>query len=334
MLAALPRVARRPTTRSRWSSRRPARPGARSGCCCRAPRCAPRSRATERAARRPGPVGARAAADVRRRAAGAAAARWSPGTSRSCSTTVARGGSAGSRRAPATSRSCRPSCTGCSTDGDARRAARASTRCCVGGGPLDPALRDRAADAGRPRGGDVRDGGDLRRLRVRRRAARRGRRCGSAPSGRIRLAGPMLFDGYDGDPELTAEVLRGRLVPHLRLGRARRRRPAARARPGRRRRRQRRRQRAGCRRSAARLRAAPGRRGGRGASASPTTEWGSGWSPFVVGDRVDLDEAARLGRGARRAPGRRASSCVLDAAAAAGERQGRPGRAARGSRHG
>ena len=27
------------------------------------------------------------------------------------------------------------------------------------------------------------------------------------PDGRLRISGPMLFDGYDGDPELTARVL-------------------------------------------------------------------------------------------------------------------------------
>ena len=46
-------------------------------------------------------------------------------------------------------------------DADGRgRAARASHTVLLGGGPVDPALRARAAAAGRPRGRDVRLGGD------------------------------------------------------------------------------------------------------------------------------------------------------------------------------
>ncbi len=76
----------------------------------------------------------------------------------------------------------------------------------LGGGPIDPALRRRAADAGvrvvatygsaETAGGCVYDGYALDGVAV-----------ALGPDGRIRIAGPTLFDGYDGDPGLTAEVL-------------------------------------------------------------------------------------------------------------------------------
>jgi O-succinylbenzoic acid--CoA ligase len=76
----------------------------------------------------------------------------------------------------------------------------------LGGGPVDPALRARAADAGvrvvatygssETAGGCVYDGLPLDGV-----ALAIGR------DGRVRIGGPTLFDGYDGDPELAAESL-------------------------------------------------------------------------------------------------------------------------------
>ncbi len=76
----------------------------------------------------------------------------------------------------------------------------------LGGGPVDPALRARAAAAGvrvvatygsaETAGGCVYDGYPLDGV-----ALAIGR------DGRIRIGGPTLFEGYQGDPELTAEVL-------------------------------------------------------------------------------------------------------------------------------
>jgi O-succinylbenzoic acid--CoA ligase len=77
----------------------------------------------------------------------------------------------------------------------------------VGGARLDPALRRSAADAGvrvvstygmsETCGGCVYDGVPLDGVRV-----------ALGDDGRVRLGGPVLFDGYDGQPELTARVLR------------------------------------------------------------------------------------------------------------------------------
>lgn len=76
----------------------------------------------------------------------------------------------------------------------------------LGGGPVDPALRGRAADAGvrvvatygsaETAGGCVYDGLPLDGVAV-----------AIGDDGRVRIAGPTLFDGYAGDPALTAEVL-------------------------------------------------------------------------------------------------------------------------------
>jgi len=76
----------------------------------------------------------------------------------------------------------------------------------LGGGPIDPALRARAAQEGvrvvatygsaETAGGCVYDGMPLDGVGV-----------AIGRDGRIRLAGPTLFAGYEGDPELTAEVL-------------------------------------------------------------------------------------------------------------------------------
>jgi o-succinylbenzoate---CoA ligase len=76
----------------------------------------------------------------------------------------------------------------------------------LGGGPIDPDLRRRAEDVGvqvvatygssETAGGCVYDGAPLDLVDVR-----------IGPEGRIALRGPMLFDGYDGDPELTEQTL-------------------------------------------------------------------------------------------------------------------------------
>ena len=76
----------------------------------------------------------------------------------------------------------------------------------LGGGPIDPALRRRAEGAGvrvvatygsaETAGGCVYDGYALDGVAV-----------ALDPGGRVRIGGPTLFDGYDGDPVATAEVL-------------------------------------------------------------------------------------------------------------------------------
>ncbi len=76
----------------------------------------------------------------------------------------------------------------------------------LGGGPIDPTLRGRAAEEGlrvvatygsaETAGGCVYDGYPLDGVGVE-----------VDDDGRIRISGPTLFDGYDGDPELTGQVL-------------------------------------------------------------------------------------------------------------------------------
>ncbi|MEI2712002.1 MAG: AMP-binding protein [Nocardioides sp.] len=76
----------------------------------------------------------------------------------------------------------------------------------LGGGPIDASLRERAEDAGirivatygssETAGGCVYDGYPLDGV---------GLIIGA--DGRIRLGGPTLFDGYEGDPEMTASSL-------------------------------------------------------------------------------------------------------------------------------
>ena len=76
----------------------------------------------------------------------------------------------------------------------------------LGGGPIDPALRARAEDAGvhvvstygsaETAGGCVYDGYPLDGVAV-----------VIGDDGRIRIGGPTLFAGYDGDPALSAEAL-------------------------------------------------------------------------------------------------------------------------------
>jgi len=76
----------------------------------------------------------------------------------------------------------------------------------VGGARLDPRLRARAEDAGarvvatygmsETCGGCIYDGVPLEGVRV-----------GVGGDGRVRIGGPVLFEGYDGAPDLTAEAL-------------------------------------------------------------------------------------------------------------------------------
>ena len=76
----------------------------------------------------------------------------------------------------------------------------------LGGGPIDPALTARARDAGltvvttygsaETAGGCVYDG-----------IALDGVELATEADGRLLISGPMLFDGYEVDPELTARVL-------------------------------------------------------------------------------------------------------------------------------
>jgi len=76
----------------------------------------------------------------------------------------------------------------------------------LGGGPIDPRLRARAEEAGvtvvatygsaETAGGCVYDG-----------VALDGVALGIEADGRLRISGPTLFDGYDVDPELTAQTL-------------------------------------------------------------------------------------------------------------------------------
>ncbi|MDQ6524675.1 AMP-binding protein [Nocardioides sp. LHD-245] len=78
----------------------------------------------------------------------------------------------------------------------------------LGGGPIGAALRERAAEAGvhvvatygsaETAGGCVYDGLPLDGVGV-----------ALGDGGRIRIAGPTLFSGYDGQPDLTAQVLVG-----------------------------------------------------------------------------------------------------------------------------
>jgi O-succinylbenzoic acid--CoA ligase len=76
----------------------------------------------------------------------------------------------------------------------------------LGGGPIDPSLRARAAEAGvrvvatygsaETSGGCVYDGLPLDGVGL-----------ALGVDGRVRLSGPVLFDGYQDDPGLTREVL-------------------------------------------------------------------------------------------------------------------------------
>ena len=103
-------------------------------------------------------------------------------------------------------------------------AARRTTRCSLGGAAAPSQLLDGRARRRRPRRHDVRDERDLRRLRLRRGGRSTASRSRSTPDGRIRIGGPVLFDGYAGRPDLTAEVLRDGWLHHTRPRAARRRR--------------------------------------------------------------------------------------------------------------
>ena len=91
-------------------------------------------------------------------------------------------------------------------DPDQVAALRTAHTILLGGGPIDPALRSRAQSEGlrlvatygaaETAGGCVYDGMPLDGVAV-----------AIGPEGRIRIGGPTLFDGYEGDPGLTAEVL-------------------------------------------------------------------------------------------------------------------------------
>ena len=100
-------------------------------------------------------------------------------------------------------------------DGDAAglEALACFSRVLVGGGPLDAATRKRAEAAGvqvvqtygmsETCGGCVYDGRPLDGVEIR------------IDDGQVLLRGPVLFDGYEDDPALTAETLReGWLVTH------------------------------------------------------------------------------------------------------------------------
>ncbi|MGA8845927.1 MAG: AMP-binding protein [Nocardioides sp.] len=90
-------------------------------------------------------------------------------------------------------------------DGDLAALRRAHT-VLLGGGPVDPALRERAASAGvrvvatygsaETAGGCVYDGLPLDGVEVT-----------AGPGGRLRIRGPVLFDGYRDDPASTAQAL-------------------------------------------------------------------------------------------------------------------------------
>lgn len=94
-------------------------------------------------------------------------------------------------------------------------ALRTFTAVLVGGAPLPTPVRERAAAAGvevvatygmsETCGGCVYDGVPLDGVAV---AIGAERPTGTAGTGRVRLGGPVLFDGYEGRPDLTAEVLR------------------------------------------------------------------------------------------------------------------------------
>ncbi len=143
--------------------------------------------------------------------------------------------------------------------------------------------------------------------------------------GRIRIGGPTLFDGYDGDPALTAEVLVDGWFLTADARSVRRGRPAPGARPARRHGRHRRREGAD-RRVAARLREHPAVTAAEVVGV-PDEEWGKRVVAWVVGD-LSLEEARDwVARGASPVVGAaRARRPGRDADAA--QRQGRPAPAA------
>ena len=173
----------------------------------------------------------------------------------------------------------------------------------LGGGPIDPALRARAEAAGvhlvatygsaETAGGCVYDGYPLDGVAL-----------VIGADGRIRIGGPTLFDGYDGDQAADRRRPGRRVVPHLRRRSARRRRPAARARPPRRRRRHRWRERARARRSPLACASTPPSRRPRW-SAYRTRSGATGWSRSSSGTSPSTRRATGWARRIR-ARGRRA----------------------------
>ena len=302
---------------------------ARSGCVLSRRRCAPPRTATHARLGGPGQWLLDAAAVVRRRPAGAL-----PLGARRHRAGRPRGGHSraldGADRAGATSPWCPTQLHRLLGDADEVEALRGVRRRAASAAARSTPTCAAAAEArGRPGratygmsetcGGCVYDGLPARR--------RRGRR--SATDGRIRIGGPVLFDGYDGEPEPTARVLVRRLVPS----------PTTSAGST---------TTAGCRCSAAsttwsisggvnvpaaavaaRLREHPAVRGGRGASACPTTEWGERVVAVVVGD---ADARRRCATGSPSAHPRAWAPRQRRArrrAAAARQRQGRPAAAVR-----
>ena len=150
-------------------------------------------------------------------------ARWWPGTGRRCSATAPWP----TWRLPAGScRWCRPSCTA----GSPRRTTARRWRPRHGAGRRRTGRPVAARARGRERGyawsrrtasaetcgGCVYDGLPLDGVGL-----------ALAADGRIRISGPMLFDGYLDDEPATPRRARGRVVPHLRRRPARRGRAAA-----------------------------------------------------------------------------------------------------------
>ena len=207
-----------------------------SGWCSRGARCSRRCAATARRLGGAGPLAAGAARVRTSRGCRSSAARWSPGTEPVLLDDHASLAEAARPRAVRrTSRWCRPSCTGCSSRRTTGGARAASRPCCSAAGRWTAALRARAA--GRRASGWWR-----RTARPRPPAAACTTGCpldgvavAIGADGRIRIGGPTLFDGYDGDPALTAEVLVDGWFLTADAGRLRRGRPAPGARPGRRR---------------------------------------------------------------------------------------------------
>ena len=189
------------------------------------------------------------------------------------------------------------------TDRDAlaRARRRAARRRPGGPGPARAGRRGRRAHRG-----DLRHGRDLRAAASTTASRSTASRSPSATDGRVRLGGPTLFAGYEGEPGADRRGPRRRLVPHRRRRHVRRGRPAAAARPPRRHGRLRRGERARRRgrRAAARAPRGPGRRGGR----ARRPEWGRAGRR---GRRRARSRSTRPATGSAtriRGPGRRARS--------------------------
>ena len=77
----------------------------------------------------------------------------------------------------------------------------------LGGAAAPAGLLAAARAAGATGGHHLRDVRDLRRVRVRRGAARPASRSAPAPAGRIEITGPVLFSGYRLRPDLTGQAM-------------------------------------------------------------------------------------------------------------------------------